>query len=258
MIQNSGSGTEHTMILNGGIDLEFNTQKPPFNDVRARQAIGLAIDPVDYAKVVNSGLQDPIDSIFRHDSPFYDPSLVQPMNNPAQAQALIDQVAANNGGTFAFTITAFTATNYQLSAQYVQAKLNTYNHMKVSLVTEASALHITNCTTGTFVGACQTGLIFGDPEPGWDGIFQCNSAPSPTGWCNTQFDKDVADNQQTLSATQRIADVKDMQKIFYNEVPALVLERRYSWMFTAPNIQNFKYADDGMPLLGEMWIKSHG
>jgi peptide/nickel transport system substrate-binding protein len=256
-IQKSGVGIEHTMILNGGIGLEFNTKRPPFNDVRARLAVAMAIDPVDYSKVVNSGLQQPITGLFRPDSPFYDPSLSYPWNQPAQAQQLIDQVAAENGGTFQFEIAAFATTNYALSAQYVQAKMNSFNHVKVTINTEASALHITNCTQGTFANACGTGLIFDDPEPGWTGIYTCNSSPSPTGWCNAQFDKDVLDNQVTLNAQQRIADIKDAQKQFYAEVPTLILERRYSWMFSTPAIQNFKYANDGIPLISQMWIKTH-
>ena len=257
-VNRSGQFVERTMILNGGIVLHFNTKKAPFSDIRARQAVALAIDPKDYAKVVNSGLQEPIDSIFRHDSPFFDASIVQQANDPVKAQQLIDQVAAANGGTFSFTITAFPVSNYQLSAQYVQGKLNAFNHVKVDIVTEASAQHITNCQTGNFSGACGTGVIFDDPEPAWTGLYTCNATPSPTGWCNTQFDKDVADNQATLDPQQRINDIKDAQKIFYSEVPTLHLERRYSWMFHAKNIQNFKYADDGMVLLGELWIQSHG
>jgi ABC-type transport system substrate-binding protein len=170
---------------------------------------------------------------------------------------LIDQVAAENGGTFAFTITAFATTNYALSAQYLQAKLNSYNHMKVDIVTEASALHITNCSAGNYTTACGYSLIFDDPEPGWTAPYQCNASPSPTGWCNAQFDKDVLDQQQTLDANQRIADIKDMQKQFYAEVPALITERRYAWMFSAPNIQNWKQVNDGIPLIAQMWIKTH-
>src|SRR5205085_12057105 len=64
-VNKSARFTQETMILNGGIQIYFNTKKPPFNDVRVRQAVGLTIDPVDYNKVVNSGLQEPIDSIFR-------------------------------------------------------------------------------------------------------------------------------------------------------------------------------------------------
>jgi peptide/nickel transport system substrate-binding protein len=250
--------TQETMILNGGIQIYFNTKTAPFNDIRARQAVGYAIDPVDYSKVVNSGLQEPIDSIFRHDSPFYDPSIVQNFNNPAKAQQLIDAWSAANGGAqLKFTMTVFTSTNYQLSAQYVQGKMNALKNVHMDLVTEASAQHITSCTLGQYAQACGFGNIFDDPEPTWTGLYTCNAVPSPTGWCNTQFDKDVADNQATLDPQQRINDIKDAQKQFYAEVPSLYLERRYSWVFHTPSIQNFRYADDGMPLLGEMWIKTH-
>src|SRR5689334_23979054 len=108
--------TQETMILNGGINIYFNTKTEPFKDVRVRQAVALAIDPVDYDKVVNSNLQEPIDSIFRHDSPFFDPSITQQFNNKAKAQQLIDAWSADHGGAkLQFTMTVFQSTNYQLS-----------------------------------------------------------------------------------------------------------------------------------------------
>jgi ABC-type transport system substrate-binding protein len=125
-------------------------------------------------------------------------------------------------------------------------------------VVEAVPLHITNCATGNFTGACGSGPNFDDPEPGWTATFTCDASPSATGWCNTQFDKDVATNRQTLDPNQRIAAIKDAQKVFYNDVPFLYLERRYSWMFSTPNVQNFKYANDGIPLVYQMWLKTRG
>jgi peptide/nickel transport system substrate-binding protein len=256
-VQKSGSGVMQTMILNGGINWYFNTKAKPFNDVRARQAIAMSIDPIEYSKVVNGNLQEPIDSIFRHDSPFFDPTITQPKYDPVKAQQLFDQLAAANGGPLSFTVTAFPVTNYQNSVQYIQGVLNNkYKNVHMEIVTEASAKHITDCTAGNFAQVCQFGNIFDDPEPGWTGLYTCNAVPSPTGWCNAQFDKDVLDNQQTLNSQQRINDIKDAQKQFYAEVPSWYQERRYSWMFSAPNVQNFRYADDGMVLLGELWIKS--
>jgi ABC-type transport system substrate-binding protein len=136
--------------------------------------------------------------------------------------------------------------------------MNKFKNTKVEIVTEASAQHITACTAGDFSTACGFGNIFDDPEPTWTGLYTCGAKPSPTGWCNSNFDKQVQTNQETLDPNQRIAALKEAQKIFYNEVPSLYLERRYSWVFLHPSLQNFKYADDGMPLLGEMWIKSRG
>jgi peptide/nickel transport system substrate-binding protein len=251
------AGVDLPMILNGGITLYFNTRKPPFNDVRLRQAIAMAIDPNDYSKVVDNGLVEPIDSIFRHDSPFYDPSILQPAYNPTQAQALINQVAQANGGPIKFTMTTLTSQNYTLSAQYVQAVVNKLDNIHMNLLGEATALHVTNCNTSAFDAICATGIIFDDPEPAWTGLFLCGVSPNPSGYCNSKFDADVADNQATLDPNKRIADIKDAQKIYYADLPALTVERRYSWSFAAPNLQGFKYANDGLPLVDRMWLKTH-
>jgi ABC-type transport system substrate-binding protein len=137
----------------------------------------------------------------------------------------------------------------------VQGVLKGFKNIKMDIVTEASSQHITSCTAGAFAQACGFGNIFDDPEPTWTGLYTCTAVPSPTGWCDPKFDAAVADNQVTLDPNKRIQDIKDAQKIFYAQVPSLYLERRYSWNYAASNIQNFRYADDGMPLLGVMWIK---
>ena len=36
----------------------------------------MAIDPKDYSKVVTNGLIPPMFSVFRQDSPFYDPAIL--------------------------------------------------------------------------------------------------------------------------------------------------------------------------------------
>ena len=253
----SNIGTPYPMILNGGINIYFNTKKLPFSDVRARQAFAQAIDFNDYNKVVDNGLVEPIDSIFRHDSPFYDPTILQSVYNQAKAQQLFDQFAADHG-PLNFTMTLSTSQNYQLSAQYLQGVLNKYNNVKMSLLTESSSLHLTNCAARSYDSACMTGNIFDDPEPTWTGLYTCNASPAPTGWCNTKFDDAVADNQATLDANKRVADIKEAQRQFYTDMPSLYVERRYSWIFAANNIQDFRYANDGMVLPDRVWIKTHG
>src|SRR5262249_31439361 len=68
-IEKTGNAAKFPLIFNGGIVVLFNVKKGPFTDLRARQAFAMAIDFKDYSKVVNSGIIEPIDSIFRHDSP---------------------------------------------------------------------------------------------------------------------------------------------------------------------------------------------
>jgi peptide/nickel transport system substrate-binding protein len=245
------------IVLNGGLNMYFNTRQAPFNDIRVRQAVAMGIDRADYAKVLYGGLIEPLDSIFRHDSPFYDPTITELPYDPVKAQQLFDQVTADTGKPIEFTLSTFTATNYATAAQYVQGVLNKYRNVKVSIVQESGAVHNRNCTTGAFSGACMHGPIFDDPEPLWTGAYECNANPSVTGWCNTKFDGFVEDQRQTLDPAKRVQDIKEAQKIFYAEVPALHLERRYSYMVVGQNVQDFAYVNDGLPLLDRIWLKTH-
>jgi peptide/nickel transport system substrate-binding protein len=248
-------GKINPMILNGGTNLMMNTKIKPFNDLRLRQAISMAIDMNDYSKVVTNSLIAPTRSIFRTDSPFYDPNILQNAYNPTQAQALFDAVAKDNGGTISWTLTTFQTPSYATPADYLQAKFNAYKNVKVDLVKEASATHITKANTSDFTMS-MFGNIFDDPEPTWTGIYTCSGTPNYTGYCDPKFDALVADNQQTLDPARRIQDVKDMQKLFYAATPTWFFENRYSWVFTVNNLQDFEYVNDGLPLLDRFWLKT--
>jgi peptide/nickel transport system substrate-binding protein len=256
-VTKANAGVTYTQIQNGGLNIYFQTRRGPFADIRARQAVAMAIDRVDYAKVVNGGLQEPLDSIFRHDSPFFDPSVVQLGYDPVKAQQIFDQLATETGGPLKATITAFPAQNYATSAQYVQGTLNKFRNVNISIVTEASTLHNTNCPRGDFDAICGYGNNFDDPEPAWTGFFTCNAPSSPTGWCNTKFDAAVTQNQVSLDPATRIAAIREAQRQFYNDVPGLYLERRYSWLFGASNVQDVRWVNDNLPIFDEMWIKTH-
>jgi peptide/nickel transport system substrate-binding protein len=251
-----GGAVEYAAVQNGGPNIYFNMRSgKQFADPRARKAVVEAIDRCDLAKVVLNGAVECEDSLFRHNSPYYDPSIVQLPYNPTDAQALFDQLAAENGGTFKFTITNFPTGNFPAEGQYIQSKLNAFKNVKVDLVTEAVNLHVTNVNSGNFDVAIYSNP-FDDPEPTWTSVFTCKAAPSPTGYCNPKFDAAVADNQLTLNAQQRINDLKDAQKQFYADVPAVYFERRVTWNFGAQNVKDLQFINDGTILWDRIWIKT--
>jgi peptide/nickel transport system substrate-binding protein len=255
-LSGNANAVPNPSVLNGGIIIDFNTTKAPFNDIRARQAIAYAIDPKDYVKVVDGGAIDSLDSPFRHDSPFYDANILQLPYNPTKAQQLFDAVAADNGGTLSFSLSTFNVQNYMTAALYVQGILGGYKNVKVTLVSEQGSGHIANINNRNYQAGI-TGSVFIDPEPQWTSVYGCNASPSPTGWCSTKFDAAVTDNQLTLDPATRIKDVKDAESEFFTQVPALFIERRYSWTFTAPQVQDFQMVNDNNQLVDRTWIKSH-
>jgi ABC-type transport system substrate-binding protein len=126
----------------------------------------------------------------------------------------------------------------------------------VSIDTAATATQVTRVTTGDFTVA-NYGNPFDDPDPVWVGLFVCSGASQYTGFCNTQYDNDVNDQRVTLDPNQRIADIKDAQKVFYSQIPAWYYELRTNWVFSTPNVQDFSFANDGLELFDRMWIKTH-
>lgn len=247
------AGVEVMNIQNGGSLLFLNTKKLPFSDIRARQALAYGIDRNDYVKAIDSGVLDPIDSLFRHDSPFYDPSLVEPAYDPAKAQQLIDAYVADNG-PLNFTLTSFPTEPYPTQAQYIQGVMNKYKNVKVNVVVEGLPAHLANCFSGNFDAACNAAVFWTDPEPAWTSVYTCDAKPNATGWCNPQFDKYVADNRATLNPNQRITDMKEAQRIFYSELPSISFDRRGAWKFYKPYVKNASFVNDNVVLLAGAWL----
>jgi peptide/nickel transport system substrate-binding protein len=247
-------GVPHNVVINGGPNLYFNTSKPPFNDVRARQAFIMGIDRADYDKVVQSGLIDPIDSIFRPGSPFYDPSLVQLSYDPVKAQTLFSQVAADTGGPVTFDISSYNSGGYDIIGQYFQGALSKYKDVKVTLSLASVLAHTQDLNAGNFQAGV-AGNPFVDPEPTMTTKYTCDASPPVTRWCNSQYDALVKDQRLTLDANQRIADFKQIQKILYQEAPAYYFDRRVIFYIGTPAVQDVDWINDGSLLLDRMWLK---
>src|SRR5688572_10377356 len=74
----------------GSNGFNMNMQKEPFNDVRVRKAVQLAVDPVQLNQVTTNGLGEPITALFAKNNTFYASAGDLPRADPAEAQKLID------------------------------------------------------------------------------------------------------------------------------------------------------------------------
>jgi peptide/nickel transport system substrate-binding protein len=79
------SGSSSTIIL-------LNNSKPPFDDVRARQALAYAIDKDLINERAYDGVRVPSYSGFALDSAYYNPDAGTPQYDPAKAQELVDEL----------------------------------------------------------------------------------------------------------------------------------------------------------------------
>jgi peptide/nickel transport system substrate-binding protein len=84
------TGTESFFML--------NTAVPPFDDLRARQALALATPKQNYLALIGQGHLRPSDQMFVPESPFYNPDVRQLADDPAAAAPLVAEYCAERGG----------------------------------------------------------------------------------------------------------------------------------------------------------------
>jgi ABC-type transport system substrate-binding protein len=73
----------------------INTQAPPFDDIRVRQALAYATPKKDFLEVIARGVTDPADSIFHPSLKWNNPAVKQETDKPAKAKQLAAEYCAD-------------------------------------------------------------------------------------------------------------------------------------------------------------------
>lgn len=132
-IQSSGQYTILKALALQSTFLEFNVTRPPFTDVRVRQALNYAINKQEVLQIGLGGLGDPIYGVVQSNMFNYWPGVKSYgyQYNPQKAQALLAQagwtlqngVEQKNGQALSFTAVVYNPDTFKRSAEDVQAQL---------------------------------------------------------------------------------------------------------------------------------------
>ncbi len=77
-------------LLASDNDIMMNTSKPPFDDIRVRQALTFATDRDGFAALISQGTSPMADSMFHPDLIWNNPDVIQEGNSPELVQPLVD------------------------------------------------------------------------------------------------------------------------------------------------------------------------
>lgn len=208
-------GTEYATTY-----LQLNCTRAPFNDVRVRQALSLAIDRRELAQKVLQG--DLAASSFTPDGAGYAAGTSLP-TDVARANALLAAAGFPNGGGFPPVEILFSThiDSDRLSLEAIQQMWWKALHIDVSLrgmenkvlLDELQHRHYTVALTGW------TGDYL-DPTTFLD-LLHSTNGNNKTGWANPAYDGLLAEAAATLDPARRFALLQKAESVLIDEQPVI-------------------------------------
>jgi oligopeptide transport system substrate-binding protein len=218
----------------------FNVNKPPFDDVRVRQAFAHAIDRSRIPVILKGG-EIPTSSWIPKGMFGYNPDIGLKFD-PAKARQLLADAGYPNGKGFPATEAMFNTVNRnQLIAEFLQAQWK--EHLGVSIDFESQEWKV-------FLSRLQTdapamfrlgwGADFPDPD-NFMNLFISTSGNNRLGWSNANYDELVAKGPVIRDLEKRQALYDRAQKILTETDAAMIpLFIQVQNMLIKPHVKEHK------------------
>lgn len=216
----------------------LNTVVPPFDDIRARQALAYATNQDQVLEVVELDVRQPAKGIFTNDNPVVDTSIPAPYPeyDPAKAQELVDQYEAEKG-PLSFRLEnsgADDRTIQLLKSQWEQVGIDA----QVNLTSQDT--YIQRAVQGDFQAF--EWRQFGSPDPDYDYLWWHSSNAGPVGGialnfarnANPEIDAALDTGRTSSDPEERRRAYGTVQQKINEDVPYIWLSRTI-WMVVARN-----------------------
>jgi oligopeptide transport system substrate-binding protein len=214
---------------------QFNTTKPPFDNVKVRQAFATAIDRQAFIDKIRKGVGKPAYSWIPPGMPGYDANLGQQYKlDPAKAKQLLADAGYPNGQGFPKVSFQFANTgNNPLYAQFFQEQWKTNLGIDVGLEPmEPKAFSELVNRKEHQIGWYGWSADYPDPDNWLPELFGTGAGNNKTGYSNPQLDQlmkqasaetDPQKRAQMWAQAQKIVvDDAPMAFVFHDEALALV------------------------------------
>ena len=220
--------------------LGFNTLKPPFNNIKVRQAVALAVNKQAIIDTVYRSTADMAHSLLPATSWAYNKSTLPQIYNISEAKRLMKEAGHSNGFTmnlWALPVQRAYNPDAVTMAKLIQADLK---KIGISVIIESSL------DMGSFLEQLSKGehqsVLLGwsadhpDPDNFFTPLLSCSSAESGnnrTFWCNEDYDDLIQQALQTTNVTQRKEFYARALDLISQEVPLIPIA--HSKRFQARN-----------------------
>jgi peptide/nickel transport system substrate-binding protein len=230
----------------GEPDMDFvllNTQQPPLDDLRVRQAMAMSLNLQDYRSVINHDLNPISTQPFVPNTPYY-ATTTYPSYNPSMAKSLIDQVKASTGKKVSFTLGTTTSGTAVQAAELLQSQFQQAG-MEVTLATFQQSDLINNALSGKFEAYEWRQWAAVDPDLNYlfwspTTIFPpLHLATNFARYANPLVETYLQQGRTSSNPFIRAEAYRKIAEIFAQDLPYIVYDRAVWSVIAGPRVQNF-------------------
>ena len=203
------SGSSSTIIL-------FNNDKPPFNDVKARQAVAYAIDKDLINERAYDGVRVPSYSGFALDSAYYNPDAGTPKYDPEKAKELVDEL-----GGLDFSLVCIPTPEAEEILNIIKAQGEEVG-MNIELQSQEQGAYVNRMFSknGDYEAGCFRSSHFIEPDAIRPGLTTGDDG-NLAFYSNEEVDQLLDEARQTADFEERKEKYFRVQEITAEEVPLL-------------------------------------
>lgn len=207
----------------------FNTTKPPFDDIRVRRAVSMALDRDEIVELTKEGMAEPAVNLFPEADPFHNDNAV-PGYDLKAAKKLVAEYEADTGNEVSFTYMCRPTVN---TTDVIERQLNEAG-MDVEVDVQESTTAVSNFIAGKYDATCWTMAGFLTPDLLPYRFFYSTGDLNSTGFANKTFDE-LADQARLTADPEKRKDLwTQADKVLVDELP---------WAWTTSMPIGFVYSD---------------
>ena len=232
----------------------LNTSAAPLNNHDLRVAMAKAINRQQFTKVINKGVNQPMNGLFIPGSPYYTKT-AYPSYDPAGAASLVKKVQQQTGKQPTFNLNSLSNPETLAAAEFLQQAWQTAG-MKVNINIIAQATIINNALAGTYQATLWR--QFGNVDPDLNYVWwttQLASGPIALNMARNvdpRIQTALLAGRETINKPARVKAYQQVNQYLAQDIPYLWLARDQWAVVANPKVQNFANPKtvDGTPAVG--------
>ena len=246
----AGLSTE-VVPTGGGQFVAMNVRRAPFDDVRARRAIALAVDRDALNTIVYNGEGVVPKTLFEESSPYYT-DIPFPTPNKEEAQELFDELAAE-GKPVSFTFLSYPTTESKTLAEGLQAQLSAFDNVEAKVEVVDFGVAVARAGARDFDMVISSAVVQ-DPDFGLWTAFHGASPGNFVGINDPELSEALDAGRTAQSVDERKKAYETVQRRLVDLNPGLWYVRSAPAVAAAKNLKGIAIYTLGSPLPEELWM----